>query len=288
MTDPDGDDFYMVLPSNVDTKGIFSNKTSHFITPLAKPLELPKDQWECALAEISFPTNWYAIDEEDAGFRFQRENPTTETTETHYYEMPPGFYRNGGHVAYTVNASLRKYNMQSTCTYVTVSNRFAFDLHQFETIRMKKRMAYMLGFYEIGGRVLDNLEFDRSKAQRRIEEQVIPESGETRNVVVYDPYQITAPAAFDLSFDTHYLYVYCNLIKETIVGTGFSKLLRAVSTKTPALGQYTCHTFFPRHYIPLSSSFETLVEISIRTDAGDLVKFQGGKSVVTLHFKRRR
>ena len=103
----------------------------------------------------------------------------------------------------------------------------------------------------------------------------------------YFPLYIDPDKCVDLNPNTHHLYIYCNLVHEIMVGDIFAKMLRDVSTRSENYGQYVTITFTAPHYLPLASSYENYVEISIRDDVGELIPFGSGKVIVTLHFRSR-
>jgi hypothetical protein len=54
--------FYVFLPSNGDTKGIFpQNSTTNYSIPLQSPIELEPEQWEVGVSEIVVPNYLYNI-----------------------------------------------------------------------------------------------------------------------------------------------------------------------------------------------------------------------------------
>ena len=47
------EDFYIILPSNVQSIDGTINKTSHFKSQLPRPLELIKEDWEISIVQIN-------------------------------------------------------------------------------------------------------------------------------------------------------------------------------------------------------------------------------------------
>ena len=82
------------------------------------------------------------------------------------------------------------------------------------------------------------------------------------------------------------MYVYCDIVEPRVVGDTTVQLLRVVPVEGKH-GEVVCKTYENVHYIPLQrKQFQTL-EIYIRDDRGQRVPFECGKSIVTLHFKRK-
>ena len=83
------------------------------------------------------------------------------------------------------------------------------------------------------------------------------------------------------------LYVYCNVVQPTVVGDTFVPLLRIVPVEGKTDHTVT-RTYQNIQYLPVqANNFET-VEIQIAKDTGELVPFERGKAVVTLHFRKVR
>ena len=95
--------------------------------------------------------------------------------------------------------------------------------------------------------------------------------------------QTSGTTLIDLN-PTHTLYVYCDIVKNRIVGDKMTQLLRVV----PVIGEdeKMCnHIYENIHYIPLLRKVFDTIEIDIRDSRGQPVPFEGGSSNVTLHFR---
>ena len=83
------------------------------------------------------------------------------------------------------------------------------------------------------------------------------------------------------------LYVYCDLCEPQIVGNSMERLIRIL----PVGGEYgeVIHRVFAApHYVGVLHRDFSTVEISIKTDGNLNVPFAFGKTVVKLHFRRKR
>ncbi len=99
--------------------------------------------------------------------------------------------------------------------------------------------------------------------------------------------QHTGNKPVDLQGGFYSLYVYCDLLEPRIVGDAQVPLLRIVPIEGTQ-GQMITKTYENIQYVPvLKKNFRT-VELYIMTDTGELVSFNPGKLVVTLHFRRKR
>jgi len=93
----------------------------------------------------------------------------------------------------------------------------------------------------------------------------------------------------DLAGAFRVLYVYCDIVEKQVVGNVLAPLLRAVPTshKNEFGDTVTC-TFNSPYYVPLRVKSFSTIEIEIKDDYDRLIPFMFGKSVVTLHFRKRK
>ena len=93
---------------------------------------------------------------------------------------------------------------------------------------------------------------------------------------------------YDLSSGYHSLFVYCNIVKPSYVGNTYTQLLRLVEIPSDKnFGDQVLITYPNTFYIPLlTQEFET-IEIDIKTETGESMPFEFGRSIITLHFRRK-
>ena len=99
-----------------------------------------------------------------------------------------------------------------------------------------------------------------------------------KDIAVYEP---------DMRGGLESLYVYCDLVDPQIVGDTMEPLLRIL----PVVGKYgdvVHRVFVAPHYLNVLQKDFSEVGISIKTDQDKLIGFEFGKSVVKLHFRRKR
>ena len=109
-------------------------------------------------------------------------------------------------------------------------------------------------------------------------------------------FRVVAERKSDLHVHLSSLFIYCDLVKPTLVGNTFVPLLRAVPIEeqpdrvydTKKYHRYLSKLFDRIRYRPLSSKFFQEISFQICDDVGELVDFQWGKVVCTLHFKKRK
>ena len=82
------------------------------------------------------------------------------------------------------------------------------------------------------------------------------------------------------------LYVYCDCIDYQFVGDTFAPLFRVVAvTNDLKYGDYVNVIFDAPHYIPVSRNSINTIEVDLRSDIGEPIKFNNGKTLVKLHFR---
>jgi hypothetical protein len=96
-----------------------------------------------------------------------------------------------------------------------------------------------------------------------------------------------AQQAFDVNRRLNLLYVYCDVATHTIVGDTKTPLLRTCNV-TGKHGEFVRHTYVQTHYVPVGRREFDSVEIAINNELVRSMPFEYGKSVVILHFRRKR
>ena len=259
--------FYMVLPSNVKYE-VSRNTASHFITPLARALELPSKDWEVALVEVNYPYSFYNILPPINKLQFGRSNSdATVQVVSRYLEV--GFYRSLNKLIAVINSkkpnSMRGYFKKELVTYTINSLKETNDgttlyLGKDEFVTLHPTLARMLGF------PMDHLTNVGTDAKDRL--------------------KIKSSLLPSLGTELFNLYIYSNIVKETLVGDTLVPLLRTI----PVMGEngdYISKTFETPHYLPLARDFFQNIEIKITDDIGQNVQFKFGKTIIKLHFRRK-
>ena len=84
-----------------------------------------------------------------------------------------------------------------------------------------------------------------------------------------------------------YIYSYTDMIKSQYHGDVVVPVLRTVTVKGEH-GSYVSKNFERPHYVPLNKKNFDTISINIRDEAGDLVAFEHGKVIITLHCRRSK
>ena len=82
-------------------------------------------------------------------------------------------------------------------------------------------------------------------------------------------------------------YVYTDIIETQCHGDVVVPVLRTITVKGEH-GSYVSKNFERPLYVPLNKKIFDTIGINIRDEAGDLVAFQHGKVIITLHFRRSK
>ena len=87
--------------------------------------------------------------------------------------------------------------------------------------------------------------------------------------------------------ENQYFYVFTDIIKSQYHGNVLVPVLRTVTVKGEH-GSYVSNNFERPHYVPLNQKNVDMISVNIRDKAGDLVAFEHGKMIITLHFKHSK
>jgi hypothetical protein len=275
------------------------NKTNDFRIQLPYPIQLVGQGWEVALVEIMYPRSWNNINESANPIQQQLlsnsdlpENciqitmPTRYATssatdfhfKTHTLTVPGGYYEtvdklvealnketelliiggNDNTKAETTKWLRKKLPNWVEFSYNPVIQRISIWVSdQVKFVRISEHLKYMLGF--------DDKDVDEFLAGNK--------------------YLARFPT--DLRGGTDSLYVYCDLVEPQVVGNVRVPLLRTVAV-TGNYGQVIDQLFHSPHYMSLQQTSFSSIHITINSDTNEPLRFQFGKSVIKLHFRKRR
>ena len=96
-----------------------------------------------------------------------------------------------------------------------------------------------------------------------------------------------SPHVANLAGGFHSLYIYSDVVDAQVVGDSMVPLLRIINIEG-ADGQTMTKTFQNPYYMPVSRKFIERIQCNIKDDINQLVPFESGKLIVTLHFKRSK
>lgn len=245
--------FYLTLPSNASSKVYPDNTIAHYFTVLPTRITL-SGEWEAGLCEIHFPRTWHNIGKRAAYINvytdIQSENPPAKRL-----MIPAGNYSDPRMLVSAIEEILRKNKYNIIIDYDSFVQRISITLPPKTRVALSETLRDIFGFMHY---VLEN-------------------TGETDKAFL-------APLGTDTDRGIKGLYVYTDVIQPRIVGDTQVRLLRVVPVQG-SQGQMVAVNFQNIHYVNvLNKEFDT-IEIYITDDTGEIVPFEGGKLVVTLHFR---
>ena len=252
-------DHYIVLPSNVDhLAGEQENTPNHFKTPLARPLELPHHEWEVALSEINYPHSWSkSLSSKHLWYSFRKAAiiPTLqakiEDTKIHYQ----GFLSPG-----EINKKieeLKKLKFAEKWTWRSVKETISkspirkrelntpaqviFHLIAIRPDEFKGRFSYQSKNKQVSVNLKTGESIYFNPALRTLlgfnqKHEIRYDDGEVTNPneddITKQVYKVLANNRPDFHESKYNLFVYCNLVTNTVVGDTEVPLLRTIPVDT--------------------------------------------------------
>lgn len=229
------------------------NTVAQFTTRLSDQIEL-SGEWEIALVEIIYPRTWYNVNGADCHFAVTTIDDQLGTLMICRDALNEGQYETVSDILQSLKAALRRMNEQLIdFSLDPFTKKVVLNTPHNKVITLSPALSQILGF--------DRTEFN------------VNERYESSN-------------GSDINHGCASIFVYCDLAQDVVVGDTKAPLLRVLNVE----GKFgdVIHKIYTRPiYIPLSKSHFDSIEINIRTETGELVSFVSGKSIVTLHFRRR-
>jgi hypothetical protein len=293
--------FYVTLPSN--TNQYDTNTLNNFRVRLPQRLELSGPAWEVALVEAIYPHNWNNVERinglglGDYEFDYDlvldihfpsADDPKALINGNVSAYVPSGAYQSPFDLARAINKCLQ------------VASKAAFDPEKSSHIHWPRdinKVAYM-DYSEINKRMI--LRVFRPDIFKHL-----TLSGSLSYILGFGTYVISignpdfwikqengsmtmlARHPIDMRAGLYALYIYCNIVERQIVGDALVPLL----AKMPVSGEHDSivhQVFNPPLYVPIVRNSIDTIEIDIKDDTNRGIKFQYGKVILTLHFRRRK
>lgn len=249
-----GESFYAVLPSNASAGTFPNNKIHTFKTKIASDLPCDKGEWVVGLTEISFPSSWPNLIGGSIYLKFQHSSSPIQ------FMLPDGVYKSIDELMKIINGILQNSDVKDEIVmhYDIIRNRVILvvrEMKQGLAVSFSKNLASILGFTKSS-----------------------PE--------YYTAGKYTELPA-DINNGMSAIYLYCNICGKRLVGDSMVPLLRVIPTDPSNHATSMKWVRFRNiEYVPIVQNNSDIIEINIRRDNGDIVPFESGKVVVTLHFKQ--
>lgn len=210
------------------------------------------------LAEIQFPFTWYTINEKDTIFSIVQ----SFTTGPNEYARPiatelsitPGYYPSPTSLINEINTTIEKGFSADDIRliYNKINGKTGIHMPENRHFLMEQGLAQYLGFAN----------------------RIIRESQEAEYVC-------------DIKKGFNSIYCYCDVLEQRIIGDVTAQLLRVVPIKGRQ-GDLIIKSYENIQYFPVQKKTFGTIEIDLRDDMGEPIRFESGKTCVTLHFRKKR
>ena len=228
------------------------NTQSSFKFNLPRRLHL-RNKYEVGLAEIQYPVTWLTFSSYDQ-HKFIIEH---EGEQTQYYlalanfkdieELIASMKLKSDSYVSMKRLRRREINWDYNSTTNTVSHRIG----QGFKVHLSEECADVLGYSST----------------------VLTDSG-------------SANRSSQITRGRYSFFIYTNVVDPQIVGDVYAPLLRTVAIRGER-GQIVTETFDQPHYVPVSTSELSTIEVQIKDDSGEDILFKSGKVICKLHFRQR-
>ena len=250
--------FYLLCPSNASMNLYSDNTPGAFRINLPKRIKL-RGRYEVGLAEISYPMTFDTFDKVSS-YRVKTIHNgrpgSSVLTKTLYLNVEELLEEIIDKIAASQGwHAAANHVISRSFTYKKLQNRVTHNLISGLSVRLSQEVSEVLGYK-------DN--------------DWISSTG----VATYPP---------DIRNGMHQLFVYSNIVEPQLVGDVYAPLLRtvAMTANIQRGAQQETVAFDSPHYVPVITDEISTIEINIKNDSGENVSFLTGKSVCTLHFRRK-
>lgn len=268
--------FYVCLPSRSSATDFPHNTPSKYKTRFPKTYILDKP-YEVALATLSYPVTYYNVVARRNGFTVKYKNTL------YAFTVPPGLYTNEKDVIESINSILQTYDKEHNTRLhdavefiftqesgrVTLNMALGDNYPNSVHFKQPSLLGEILGFPRSTiGATTTNLQRGRKRASTDM--GILPQKRVRSGIV-------------DIK-SIRQIYVYCDLVKHSYVGTHSVPLLRTL-TAGGSFGKTVEKEFYVKQYIPLNVSEFSTVEINLTDSEGVPIGFDSGEVIAVLHFR---
>lgn len=301
----------MTLPSNASTNVYPSNTVANYTVALPNRIELQDGSWEVGMTDFAYPVNWYNVprgewfrivansDDKDVGVgpfllsegRYESGRQLVDAMRDAWDDYWMGMkykitqiqvdYKGDGQTKIPVSAGTvltpleQMYKQRiDVSTVPDVTHASVSFLYNDQTNVAKFKLTSTAHELQLSSKLGDILAIPNHVWNLRLAKL------NTEIAKIYE-----SLTEVDINRGCHTIFVYCNVVQDSIVGDVRAPLLRAVTVRG-VNGSTTSETFTRPIYVPLKTQSFDSIEIAIKSEDGSLVPFAYGNSFVTLHFRR--
>lgn len=276
--------FYITLISD-SSKGFYPRNTqSSFRTKLAKPIDIDKQNWEMALVEIIVPTEVKNVTEEERYFNIVTRDPQLAAE---FAKLPNACEVDDKRgKKHTVRVCIPEGIYFSPKLLVKEINDAIQDA--IKQVLDQRTLTFGVNFSDVSRRVKFSGN-SQKKIGLEFHPNMITRLGGVENGIIYpDKDNSSFKHGVDLHMGLNQLHVYTDVAEYTLSGDVEVPILRVVPFNRRGDDLHLHVEFLNLHYVPVSRSYFDEIEINIRGDTGDPIQFTQGKSMVKLHFRRKK
>ena len=253
--------FYVTLPSNGST-GVFPDNTvTEYRNKLAKPIYFEGD-WEVGMLECSYPHSWWQICHENSGFSFVNRSEATVNSDS---PIPwEGSRFSNIESIQNVTPTILKERLFLTYREGQDLIEFSDPLPNYDDrVEVKAKEGYLI---EFRGKLCRTLGF--------------PDPTLVADTWERAPYPWT-------SENIDHIFFYTDIITPQRVGDVEVPLLKQVPVDNDSYPRPVNVTFPVISYYPVNKNPIETIEIVLRDGTGNKIPFTSGRTIVTLHFRRK-
>lgn len=277
------DDFYVTLCSNVVNENT-ENTIANFVTQLPAPLCLDAS-WRVGLSEIHYTNSWWNL-------RYDNHLVITTvfsdpgTIYSSEINLPAGRYFDIQSVISEINGLVRFAKQENVATPPTLSLN---ELTQRVCLRYGKSKKDQFLTLRLGQELSDLLGISagwQSKNQQSIVNMNGTRIGQVSTYNIEED-EFEAKRSYDMAGGIHSLFVYSDCVDYSIVGDTKAQVLRMTHIPSDSrFGTSVVDRYENPHYLPLSTKEIHSIEIHIKDDCNETVRFEFGRVKAVLHFVR--
>ncbi|GFO00936.1 lrr and pyd domains-containing protein 3-like protein [Plakobranchus ocellatus] len=256
--------FYITLPSNSSLRFYPNNTVSHYFTKLVKDIHLDSRDWEVGLVEVQAPITWHNVRDDECWLFISEYDRIQRKQINHRAILSAGLYKDIQTAVEKLNIELSRIirQLKSKSTEVPITFKYNED-----SMRASPEVNDPTILCRLSPKLCEFLEIEDREYQ--------------------GPAVTSSRQPLTNAFGQCTVYIYTDLIEPRHVGDTLAPLLRVI----PLDGKQGTaqHRFFDRpHYFPLIKHTFDTIEILITDSQGLKIPFESGKSLVTLHFRRKK
>ena len=259
-------DFYITLPSNT----IGNNLSSDFRVHLPDTIHL-NGEWEVGLAEIMYVKSWNNLTQTGIQLGFVLANEVNI-----WMRIPNGHYDSIDQLIQAIHNTIKEYSERYKIPFEGEKEEM------YHTLVAKLPESVKFGYDYIQKRVVLKMN-TKYVHEAKVYGELQYMLGFSTNFL-YGSSEI-AHYPVDIRGGIDALYVYCDLVENTVVGNIRAPLLRVVAVR----GNYSDvvdEIYQVPHYTPVLKKEFNSVQITIKDDRNRTIPFAYGKTLVKLHFRK--